>query len=235
LSFKDFVGAVFFPKRCKYCEAVIDYRESVCKSCENNIPYISGEICNKCGCEISLCNCRKKSKYYESVCAPYYYEGPARQCIRQFKFKNGKHLADTLAEDMALCFKERYADIDFDFCTFVPAHKSTIRKRGYNQSQLLCRSLAEKINVPYSNILIKEFKTPIQHKLNEASRKGNLLGCFALQPKVKEQIRDARILLCDDIKTTGSTLDECAKTLLVNGAAEVRCITLCITKDKEKQ
>lgn len=233
MSFKSFLVSLFFPKRCKFCETVIDLRETICEDCKDNIPFVKGKICNKCGCENDLCNCGKKAKYYESVCAPYYYEGPARKAIKQLKFKNGSHLADTLSDDMADCFKERYGELDFDFCTFVPAHKSTIRKRGYNQAKLLCASLSKKLDIPYCDTLIKEFKTPTQHTLNEARRKGNLLGSIALRPGLKEKIRDTRILLCDDVKTTGSTLDECAKTLLINGAAEVRCITLCVTKNNK--
>ena len=233
MSFKNFISSLFFPKRCKFCESVIDFREIICEECKNNIPAITKKICTKCGCESDLCNCGKKAKYYESVCAPYYYEGPARKAIKQLKFRNGSHLANALADDMADCFKERYKDIEFDLCTFVPAHKSTIRKRGYNQAKLLCTKLSEKTGIPYCDTLIKEFKTPSQHTLNEARRKGNLLGSIALKPQVKEQIRDTRILLCDDVKTTGSTLDECAKTLLINGASEVRCITLCVTKNQK--
>lgn len=229
----DFLSSMFFTKRCKFCEKVIDFREIVCDECKETIPVITNETCNKCGCENDLCQCGEKAKFYESICAPYYYEGPARTAIRQLKFRNGKHLADALADDMAKCFKERYNDIEFDLCTFVPAHKSTTRKRGYNPAKLLCEHLSDKINVPCCDTLIKEFKTPTQHTLNEARRKGNLLGSIALNPEVKEQIRDTRILLCDDVKTTGSTLDECAKTLLIHGAAEVRCITLCVTKNNK--
>ena len=95
------------------------------------------------------------------------------------------------------------------------------------------KRFAEKTKIPFLNLLQKDFKTSEQHTLNESARKGNLLGAFSLNPKMKESIRDTRILLCDDIKTTGSTLDECAKTLLIGGAAEGRCITLCVTKNNK--
>ena len=230
---KDFVSTLFFPKRCRFCEKVIDYRETICSECKENIPRITGDVCSKCGCEKDKCDCRKKSSYYMSIFAPYYYSGAPREAIKRIKFHNGKHLIDSLTDDMAECFKEQYKDLEFDFCTFVPAHKSAIRKRGYNQAELMCKSLSEKINIPFSDLLQKDFKTPSQHTLNECARKGNLLGAISLRPKMKESIRDARILLCDDIKTTGATLDECAKTLLINGASEVRCITLCVTKNNK--
>lgn len=230
---KDFILSLFFTKRCKFCEKVIDYRENICKECEENLPAIEGEVCGKCGCEKTSCGCGKKSAYYTSVYAPYYYSGAPREAIKRLKFHNGKHLVDKLTDDMVDCFNERYKDLEFDFCTFVPAHKSTVRKRGYNQAELLCKSFAEKTKIPFLNLLQKDFKTSEQHTLNESARKGNLLGAFSLNPKMKESIRDTRILLCDDIKTTGSTLDECAKTLLIGGAAEVRCITLCVTKNNK--
>lgn len=230
---KNFAISLFFPKRCKFCETVIDYRETICPECKENIPRISGDVCNKCGCEKTVCNCGKKAKFYASVYAPYYYDGAPKEAVKRLKFHNGKHLVENLSEDMATCFNERYKELEFDFCTFVPAHKSTVKKRGYNQAELLCKSLSEKINVPFCNLLKKDFKTASQRTLNEAARKGNVLGAFSLRPEMKEKIRDARILLCDDVKTTGSTLDECAKTLLINGAAEVRCITLCVTKSNK--
>lgn len=231
---KDFFLSLFFPKRCRFCEKVIDYRETVCEECKKNIPSITEDVCNKCGCEKFSCSCGKKATYYMSIYAPYYYSGAPREAVKRLKFHNGKHLADSLADDMADCFNKRYKELEFDFCTFVPAHKSTIKKRGYNQAKLLCKSLSEKTGIPFADLLKKDFKTPSQHTLNEATRKGNLLGAISLRPKMKESIRGARILLCDDIKTTGSTLDECAKTLLINGAEEVRCITLCVTKNDKK-
>lgn len=231
---KDFILNLFFTRRCKFCQQVVDIRESICESCKSSLCKIEGPICIYCGAEKSKCRCKQKKKYYLSICAPYYYDGAPKKAIAQLKFRNKPYMAEYFAEDMAECFKKNYGEMDFELCTFVPAHKDDLKKRGYNQAQLLATTLSEKIGVPCDELLEKSFKTQPQHSLNEVMRSGNLLGAFGFNEKCTRDITGMRILLCDDIKTTGATLDECAKTLLINGAAEVRCITLCTSKEKEK-
>jgi ComF family protein len=230
----DFLISVFFTKQCKFCNTVIDIREDVCEKCKNNIVAIEGAICMKCGYKSSDCICGEKSKYYMSVCAPYYYEGGVKTAIKLLKFHNNKYMAKTLAKEMAKTVTERYGELDFDLCTFVPAHKKEQKQRGYNQAQLISQNLSRELGITYCQLLEKTFQTVPQHSLSQSMRSGNLLGAIALKGNCKFDIKDKRILICDDVKTTGSTLDECAKTLLVNGAAEVRCIAACIVKKSEE-
>lgn len=230
LKIKDYSVSALFTKRCRFCETVTDIRREICKKCENEIFTVDGEICFKCGCKKSDCSCKGKSKYYTSVCAPYYYDGAAKKAVFLLKFHNNKNIAETLAEDMAKTFFERYGELDFDICTFVPAHKNELKRRGYNQAQLLAEHLSENIGVPLFQVLEKNFETAPQHSLNEAMRSGNLLGTLSVKENCGTDITDKRILLCDDVKTTGATLNECAKTLLINGAAEVRCFTVCVRR-----
>ena len=228
---KDILASLLFTKRCRFCESVIDIREEICEKCKNEIFKIDGDICFKCGCKNSDCSCKGKARYYTSICAPYYYAGAVKKAIGLLKFHNNTYMAETLADDMAKTFAERYGELDFDICTFVPAHKNELKKRGYNQAQLIAQNLAEKTGIPFFETLEKSFETAPQHSLNESMRSGNLLGAIALKENLPTDITDKRILLCDDVKTTGTTLNECAKTLLINGAAEVRCITACIAKN----
>ncbi len=232
---KDILLSVIFTKRCRFCESVTDIREEVCEKCKNEIFTIDGDTCQKCGCKKSDCTCKGKTRYYISICAPYYYAGAVKKSISLLKFHNNKNMAETLAKDMAKTFNERYGELEFDICTFVPAHKSELKKRGYNQAQLIAENLSKEIGVPFFTVLEKNFETAPQHSLNESMRSGNLLGAIGLKENCKTDITNKRILLCDDVKTTGSTLDECAKTLLINGAAEVRCITACIAKNKNQK
>ncbi len=229
---KDIILSLIFTKRCRFCESVTDIREEICEKCKNEIFTVDGDICFKCGCKKSDCTCKGKARYYMSICAPYYYVGAVKKAISSLKFHNNKNMAETLANDMVKTFNERYSQLDFDICTFVPAHKKEFKKRGYNQAQLISEIISEKTGIPLHEILEKNFETAPQHSLNESMRSGNLLGAIGLKENLQTDIVDKRILLCDDVKTTGATLDECAKTLLINGAAEVRCITACITKNK---
>lgn len=128
---------------------------------------------------------------------------------------------------MAKCFHKNYEGYDFDLCTFVPSAKDDYKKRGYNQAELLAKDFCERTNLKCEELLVKNFSTEAQHNLSSAERSGNLLGAIDLKDGV--DIENMRILLVDDIKTTGSTLNECAKNLLIGGAAEVFCLTIAVT------
>lgn len=224
---------IFYPRRCKYCGSVIDLRRDICVNCENSLKEITGEICTHCGAEKQKCFCKDKKLFYKSVCAPFYYDGAASKAIWNLKFKSMPEFADVLAEDMVACFKAHYGNYSFDYCTFVPSVKKDVKKRGFNHAELLARKFSETANIPCEEFLIKCTNTQPQHTLPEMQRSGNLLGCF--DTINTEKMKNARILLCDDVKTTGTTLNECAKTLLIGGAAEVLCLTAAITLPKSKK
>lgn len=227
---KKLIYTILYTSRCRYCKTVVDVRKNICPQCENEIHRIEGDVCFKCGYSVADCVCNKKAQQYMRVCAPYYYSGAAKKAIKRLKYNKDTYIVPTLAGDMAETFKKHYGEMDFDFCTFVPSHKKEQKERGYNQAELLARNLSEKLDIPFENLLIKTAVTQPQHTLNESMRSGNLLGSIQVNPKYFEKIQGSRILLCDDIKTTGSTLSECAKTLMICGAAEVDCITYCIAK-----
>lgn len=218
---------LLYPQRCRYCRNVIDIRRELCHTCENTLQRIEGEICKLCGKSILDCDCGHKKHFYKYVCAPFYYEGAASRAIWNFKFRNKTKLSKTLAEDMAECFKECYKGYDFDLCTFVPSAKEALKERGYNQAELLARDFCEITGLKCEDLLVKNFSTEAQHNLTGAQRSGNLLGAIDLKDDVN--IENMRILLIDDIKTTGSTLNECSKNLLIGGAAEVFCLTVAVT------
>ena len=230
----DFLIAIFYTRRCRYCRTVIDIRERICERCENDIPRIEGDVCFNCGFSKKDCVCNKKSQHYMRICAPYYYSGAAKRSIKRLKYSEDIDISYTMAEDMAETFRKHYREMDFDYCTFVPSHKLEQLKRGYNQAQLLAQHLSKELGIPCKELLVKTTLTSPQHTLNESMRSGNLLGSMKVKSRYSKKIRSARILLCDDVKTTGSTLNECAKTLMICGAAEVDCITYCIAKNDKK-
>ncbi len=231
----DFILDFVFTKRCRFCHAVCSITDDVCESCVDDISKISGDICFKCGCDKTICSCNRKAHFYESVCAPYYYEGAPRKAVIALKHKNTPQIAEALSEDMVSCIKERYSELSFDACTFVPMHKKDEKKRGYNQAHILAEKIAESLDIPCFSLINKDYETQSQHILSEALRRGNLSGALSFNDLCEQDITDMRILLCDDIKTTGATLDECAKILLFAGAAEVRCVSACITKPLTRQ
>ena len=229
-EFKDFLISFLFPKRCRYCLCVIKHNEEICRKCEDNLQEISGEICFKCGCSKDDCSCKKHKSYYKAITAPFYYDGTAGNSIRLLKFHKKQEIADVLSEEMAKCFINNFSEYSVDLVTFVPMHDKKQKERGFNQAELLTRKMCDILELPCEEVLIKTDETSEQHFLDENSRKGNLFGVFSVNPDV--DIFDKRILLCDDIKTTGTTLNECATTLLIGGAAEVICLTCAIAKKK---
>jgi ComF family protein len=112
----------------------------------------------------------------------------------------------------------------FDAVVPVPLHRSRLRRRGFNQAELLARGVAAGLNAPFSDTLRAVRKTRDQVELSAADRRANVAGAFA----VRERAR-GRILLVDDVFTTGATTSECAESLLAGGAQEVHAVSLCRT------
>ncbi len=227
----EIVGKILFPERCRFCCRVIDIRKTVCKNCEDGLNTIDGDICYLCGCKLTDCKCKKHKNFYDAVVAPYYYEGSAGLAVRNLKFNGRKFLAEGLYKDMAKCFNERYSDYSFDFICFVPMTEKSEKIRGFNQSQLLSEGVSKLTGIPVFNVLKKITETDAQHNLSGSLRSGNVKGVFEINEKFSGKIIDARVLLCDDIKTTGSTLNECAATLKIGGATEVFCLTAAIAEN----
>ena len=219
----------FFPRHCACCDVRIPGSRMFCEECEKSLPRITGEVCMNCGREKKECTCRKSSNYYTALAAPFYFEGNVREGIHRFKFRSSGVNSKAYAAGMAAAVSERYAGVHFDFVTEVPVTKRAERERGYNQCSLLARSFSEISGIPYKKgILKKIYETEKQHGLNYYLRRGNLTGVF--DSDCPGEIKDKTILLCDDISTSGETLNECAKMLWLYGAKDVYCITAALTK-----
>lgn len=220
-----------YPQRCAYCGKVISAERFACDSCQKVLPRIKDEICFRCGRGIKFCSC-KGEKYFVSQVASFYYEGVVRNGLHRFKFRNGRQNAEAFCIEMVKTVSERYADVTFDCIVAVPMTKKSIRQRGYNQIDLLCRGLEERLGIRYEkDALIKLYETGKQHGISLILRKGNLTGVFDVPEP--EMIKDKVVLLCDDISTTGETFNECAKMLWLCGAKEVHCISIALTKQNK--
>ncbi len=226
---------LFFTKRCRYCNVLIDKDQELCDNCRDNLPIIKGEKCFLCGVEKSRCVCRKKKSEYDAVTAPFYYEGGVQNSIKLLKFNNKMFMASILAQDMAETVRNDYKDINFDFICNVPFNISQKLTRNYNQSELLAEALSNELGIPYKRTLVKLYNTETQHNMGTKYRKGNVFGVYDVNERVS--VRDKTILLVDDVKTSGATLDECAAILKIRGARSVYCVTATIAskkKDKKK-
>ncbi len=232
MSFKEMVLSVFFPKRCTYCGKIIKIEENVCDDCSNNILRISDDYCTFCGADKNKCNCKKKNNAYSAVAAPFYYDGAVKKAIKRMKFSDRPAVAKTLSAEMSDCIANKYGNIDFDIITCVPMSKKELRNRGYNQSELLANGLKVKGNPTIdTQLLEKIYNVQPQHSLDAIKRQGNVLGVFDVAEG--KNVSGKTILLCDDIKTTGATANECASVLVSAGADRVYlvCAAIAISRD----
>ncbi len=232
LIIKSFLDTVF-PNRCVGCGEIINKDYGLCEYCNE---YISKTViddrCKVCGCKKKDCQCRFRVFHFTACTAPYYNEDIAKQIVYAFKFSKKQEFGDFLAERMALSVKSDFYDVDFNAIAYVPIPFKRELKRGYNQSRELAVRLSKILNVPLvENALGCNPKRQPQHKTHAKDRFQNVNGAF--YPNLS--LKGRRVLLVDDIKTTGATLDECSKALLKAGAQEVYCVTALISKSKKKE
>lgn len=221
------------PQRCAYCGRVVSVNTYACEDCEKVLPRISGEICVSCGREKAECSCNGE-KYYGSVVAPLYYEGVVRKGIHQFKFRNWYQHSAAYGIEMANAVSERFPDKHFDFVIPIPMTKKSLNKRGYNQVEILADVLSQKLGIECrKDILTKIYETDKQHTISHLLRKGNLTGVFDVSNP--EFVKGKKILLCDDISTSGETFNECAKMLWLFDAEEVCCVCFALTKPRKRK
>ena len=144
------------------------------------------------------------------------YDDDGSTLVKKLKYGNRRDLAETMAR---LLF--RYSDIDgdFDMVCAVPLHPCRMKLRGYNQSEVFARQIASEMELPYVDLLERVVDTVSQTNLNHARRIKNVEGAFALAEDIS--VKGARILLVDDVVTTGATALECAKVLKEHGAVRV--------------
>jgi len=153
--------------------------------------------------------------------------------ILAFKTAGSAVTAAYLAAEMAKSVRLRTKGMSFDLITYVPMTERDRRARGFNQARLIAKELAKEFRLPMGDILVKIQETSPQKELTAIRRSGNMLGVFDLAPGT--DVRGKRILLVDDIITTGSTLDECAKMLKIYGAESVVAATVAATVLEPKE
>ena len=187
----------FFPERCPYCNKVVEPEEYACENCRKMLRDKHQAI-------------KSGARGYRCV-SSFIYDGRVRRILLRIKFHERTQFLPQLAVILAQDIRNTYPDIAFDCITAVPMHKRDLHKRGFNQSEILARSLGELLELPYLETLTKIKRTKQQHRLKFAERKKNLNGAFAVIDK--ELVRGKRILVIDDIITSGCTLGNCCKTL----------------------
>lgn len=226
---------------CQKCTLkIVPVMTPVCPECGRLSE--SGQYCFKC---------KPKKALKGVISAAYYEEGPIREMVHNLKYNSVTELAEPLAELMADALRANFEFLISNFqsksndlifknlniknslkiqnseliIVFVPLHWFRQTQRGYNQSELLARAIGNKLNLPVYNLLRKRKKTKRQVELTGKLRRENLKGVFVLNSLIsliaQTSLKGKTILLVDDIFTTGSTLNECARVLKTAGVKEI--------------
>jgi ComF family protein len=183
-------------------------------------------VCGRCGLPTAfatfLCEeCKNVDFGFESARTPLRYEGVGEEIVRALEFQGYKKVVGKLAAPLVL---HVLGDGRFDAVVPVPLHRSRLRKRGFNRAELLARDVAEEINATVSDTLKVVRSTRDQVELSAAQRRSNVAGAYRASAPLR-----GKILLIDDVFTTGATMSACATTLLRAGAQEVHALSLCRT------
>lgn len=203
--------ALLYPTRCAFCHNLMPWNVPVCDHCRNTIPRTEGAGQCQTFPHVSKC------------VSPLYYEGTVRDSLLRYKFQSLTGYAKIYGEFLAKCIDEN--GISCDSITWVPLSSRRKHSRGYDQAQLLALELSRRTGIPCVRLLRKIRNNPAQSGTGgRAERKANVAGLYrAVSP---DQIAGKRILLVDDIVTTGATLSECASMLRKTGAADVCAVTV---------
>ncbi|MFV0337820.1 MAG: ComF family protein [Chthoniobacterales bacterium] len=231
---RDFSNAaleLLFPAHCALCRRATGVNVKICHHCEKELPRISGTQCEVCSHPFAsthshlICpNCVEQNFGFVCCLAPMQAHGPVRELIHRFKYAKSPHLAEVIASWMLpLIDDSRLKNIKIDALVPVPLHKKRLRERGYNQAELLANHLSEAWKIQLVHALRRSRNTETQTHFDRARRMENLRNAFDFvhnEPSTKKNL-----MLIDDVFTTGSTLNECAHTLLQNGVAGVWAMT----------
>lgn len=229
---------LIFPKRCPGCDKILNIKEydrGFCNRCLQKIHIIGDNYCIKCGRELDneieeYCNdCKRKKRYFTMGRSVYSYSGPIKNAMYGFKYGNKRAYARVFFSDI-----ERYlsgfieyisADGPIDAVLPVPVSKKRYLKRGYNQAYVLAYYIARNFNLPlYKNIVSRMAQTKALKNQNLLERQINLIHAFKY---TKISVKLNKILLIDDIYTTGTTINSIAKELNKNGICKIYFICVC--------
>ena len=201
---------LLFPPKCMLCRQLLGEEEEICGECRKKI------LLNTAPPRA------EKGAFFDKAAAGLWYETDVRRAMHRLKYGEKQTYARPLARVMAYTFDHKLQE-NVDVITFVPTNRSTLRERGYNQAELLARELSEMLNKPCLPMLEKTRETKPMHGLRPEARRANVLGAYRLCCEVS-QVSGKRILVADDILTTGATLSECSRMLKMAGADKVFCI-----------
>jgi len=223
-----------YPRQCAGCgDAMGPHHGHICWECARTMDLISDPICRVCGDpaegavdhHYTCFACVGKRPAYNGARSAARYRGTLRRVLRDFKYNKASHLRADLAVLLHACARTHYATMPFDGVIGVPLYPRRERERTYNQAALLAGALAAKLRLPCPGHFLRRLRpTATQTRLSATERRANVRGAFGTRGDA--WIKGRRILLVDDVMTTGATVDECSAALKAAGAAGVCVVTV---------
>lgn len=229
----DFIdGALnlIFPLNCLICQRGLESgnKKYLCRHCWAKIRLIEEPVCSQCGrpSALPMCSsCKRRRYHFQTARAAGLYEGILRECIHLFKYSKKVHLAQPLGNLLTALMRNNGSLGKASLLVPVPLDGRRYREREFNQAYLLAQVVSHYFGIPISFRNLRRTRTALpQTQLNRKQREENIKGLF--QVKKAKEYRGKTILIIDDVFTTGSTANECAKVISQAGAREVNILTV---------
>lgn len=212
---------LLYPPRCVFCDALLQPGEEYfCRACGEKVPMAAEDQLVKTGASFDRC------------VAPLLYQEMVRESFLDYKFHDKSWRSAIYAALLAPYVQQEFPDVQL--ITWVPLSRRSYKDRGYDQSELVAKELAKRLDLPCEKVLQKTRDTQQQSRLeNPEERRGNVLGAYEVRKNCA--VQGKRVLLVDDVITTGSTMEECGRVLMTAGAQVVHCAALAQAVGKVAQ
>lgn len=222
---------LLYPPKCPGCRQIIPGGTYVCEGCKEKLHYVKGPVCMICGKPVEkeqeLCyDCEKAPHEFLANRSVFLYDALAKDMMYELKYNHNRECAAFFAKETGKALGDWIRALDLDGIVPIPLYPQRKRQRGYNQSELLAEEIGRICGVKvFSDQLARSRATRPQKELNDLERKNNVKNAFLMG---KNAVQLKRIMLVDDIYTTGATLDAAAAILKDHGARQVYGLTACI-------
>lgn len=236
----DKIVNLIYPRRCPICDGiVVPKNEKICPICKDQLNYIKEPRCKKCSKPIhqeeqEYCfDCTTKNYHFIKGYSVWVYDKNMKKSIAAFKYHNKKEYGAFYIEEILRLYSGEIREINPDAIIAIPIHKSKRNIRGYNQAEIIAEGISKELSIPLLyHTLKRNRKTLPQKVLNDKERLKNLQGAFDFSEKEikNKHINLNKVMLIDDIYTTGSTIEVCTNILLQQGVTEVYFLCICIGK-----
>lgn len=213
----DLIAHLLYPWKCVFCESVLKDTD-ICRECEEKLPYTVGD------------SAMQKFPFIDKCVSPLYYKDKVRASVHRYKFGGCSAYSRRYAALMSDCVENNLDCRSIDVISWIPLSKKRLRQRGYDQARLLAEEIAAKTGLPCRQLLQKVKNNSAQSLTRDAKqRRENVAGVYALDDGA--DVSGLRILLADDVVTTGATMSEAARILRKAGAKSVFGVTLARHED----